>query len=156
MMTENSRLKTKTSDLELEKESLTKRLEELQSGFAEAEDAKLAIQTELDQLKDKSQASIAELRARVEAQAKVIMTILHVNVFAQHHSFCFVRQSILLDLRNELWILFLFVSLRIWCFESYRISQRRHTFCISYLICTPLYSHLTHLPTTIIQLSIII
>ena len=71
MISENSRLKTKTLDLESEKDSLTKRLGEFESGLAAAEDAKQAVETELSQLKHKSQASVAELQRRVEAQAKV-------------------------------------------------------------------------------------
>ena len=71
MISENSRLKTKTLDLESEKDSLTKRLGEFESGLADAEDAKQAVETELSQLKHKSQASVAELQRRVEAQAKV-------------------------------------------------------------------------------------
>ena len=70
-MSENNRLKAKTADMEAERDVLTKRLTEKETVLSISEDAKQAVETQIEELKLKSEASIAMLQRRVEAQAKV-------------------------------------------------------------------------------------
>ena len=71
MLEENSRLKSKEAELRSERDSLGKRLAEVEAGMAAAEDAKSVAETELMTLKEKSETTLADLHRRLEAQSTV-------------------------------------------------------------------------------------